>query len=63
MQVLRLRVGLPETSDNLKFWTCYVTMAFRLNIGVDGLFTSCVWDGVTGLVATVAIGRLSRYLG
>ena len=33
MKVLGLRVGLPETSGDLKFWTSYVTVAFRLTLG------------------------------
>ena len=49
MKVLGLRVGLPETSGDLKFWTSDVTVAFRFNIGTDELFTSWVCDGVTGL--------------
>ena len=32
MKVLGLRVGLPETSGDLKFWTSDVTVAFRLTL-------------------------------
>ena len=49
MKVLGLRVGLPETSGDLRFWTSDVTVAFRLTLERTSLllvgFVMVLWGG------------------
>ena len=63
MKVLGLRVGLPETSGDLKFWTSDVTVAFRLTLGRMSFLLVGFVMVLRGWGATAATGRLSRSLG
>ena len=60
MEVLGLKVGLPETRGDLKFWARDVTIAFRLTLGrMNFLLVGFVmvlrgWGRLQQLVAWVA---------